>query len=180
MISLKQLVKIIVAVPAIMGTVALMLMMVQIVLDVFLRTFIGNPMPLTTTIVANYHMIIVSFVPLALAEAMDRHISVEVVVQLLPKPVQYWLGIFTSLITVIVCAGLTWRMWEAAMKHFHAGTFVIEQEIRAITWPSYFALPIGFALFGIMVVIRIIATLRKDDDVFAHEDDADIVSLPER
>ena len=70
---------------SVLAGAAVALMMVQVTLDVAMRHLFGSPLPGTLTIVSYYYMVIAAFVPLALAEQRDAHISVEFVTDLMPK-----------------------------------------------------------------------------------------------
>ena len=73
---------------SVLAGAAVALMMVQVTLDVAMRHLFGSPLPGTLTIVSYYYMVIAAFVPLALAEQREAHISVEFVTDLMPKGVQ--------------------------------------------------------------------------------------------
>ena len=144
----------IVTVSTMVGAVALILMMLQIVVDVFLKNIISWPLPLTSIFVANYYMVIVAFLPLGLAEKLSRHISVELLFQYFSSRWQHWLGGCICLFAGIVSAGVAWQLWGEAMKRLRVGTFIVEQSISMPTWPSYFVLPIGFGLLALILFYR--------------------------
>ncbi len=119
----------IVTVSTMVGAVALILMMLQIVVEVFLKNIISWPLPLTSIFVANYYMVIVAFLPLGLAEKLSRHISVELLFQYFSSRWQHWLGGCICLFAGIVSAGVAWQLWGEAMKRLRVGTFIVEQSI---------------------------------------------------
>ena len=57
------------------GSVVLILMALQIVVDVFMRNLVGAGFPATTDLVSKYYMILVSFLPIAYAELQRRHVE---------------------------------------------------------------------------------------------------------
>ena len=89
---------------SVLAGAAVALMMVQVTLDVAMRHLFGSPLPGTLTIVSYYYMVIAAFVPLALAEQRDAHISVEFVTDLMPKGVQRHLAGLMLLPTALVDA----------------------------------------------------------------------------
>lgn len=137
-----------------LGAAAVILMMLQIVADVALKNLIAWPIPLTSIFVANYYMLFVAFAPLALAEKLNRHISVELVFQHLSMGWKRALGGIISLVCGLGCAGIAWRLWNEAMKKFTSGTYIQELDINMPTWPGYFVLPIGFGLFALVLFYR--------------------------
>lgn len=52
----------------VMGGVVLVLMMLQVVIDVFMRAFLGAGFPATPDLVGKYYMVAVSVFPLALTD----------------------------------------------------------------------------------------------------------------
>src|SRR6056297_3359879 len=80
-----------VTVSTVAGVVAVLFMIAHISLDVLMRNLFLAPIPATSVVVANYYMPIIAFLPLALTEKLDQHVSVDLVFSNLPRPVQIWL-----------------------------------------------------------------------------------------
>lgn len=139
----------------VVGAVAVILMMLQIVADVLLKNIISWPIPLTSVFVANYYMVIVAYLPLALTERLSRHISVELVFRHLSAQWQRWWGAVVCLVTGIITAGIAWELWFEAMKKARVGSYIVEQSLSMPTWPSYFVLPVGFGLFTLILFYRV-------------------------
>ncbi|MBL3701236.1 TRAP transporter small permease subunit [Sulfitobacter sp. BDSS02] len=139
---------------SVLAGAAVALMMVQVTLDVAMRHLFGSPLPGTLTIVSYYYMVIAAFVPLALAEQRDAHISVEFVTDLMPKGVQRHLAGLMLLPTALVTAMLTWRTWEAALSAMAKGTAEISGATKIAVWPAYFALPLGAGLMTLILALR--------------------------
>ncbi|WP_137389677.1 TRAP transporter small permease [Rhodoligotrophos defluvii] len=138
----------------VIGAVAVVLMMLQIVADVVVRVGLNWRLPITTIIVANYYMVIVTYLPLALAEKLNRNISVEILFNHLSARWQHALGAGVLLFSGAVSAGLAWQLWVEAMKKYRIGAFIVEHELSAPIWPSYFALPLGFGLLSLLLFYR--------------------------
>ncbi len=138
------------------GAVAVVLMMLQIVADVASKNLLAWPLPLTSIFVANYYMVIAAFLPLALTEKLARHISVEVVFRHLSARWQAWLGGAVCLFGGIVAAAIAWELWFEAMKRARVGTFIVEQSIAMPIWPTYFVLPLGFGLLALVLFYRVL------------------------
>ena len=66
---------------ATIGIAAVGLMMFHITFDVFGKYLFNAPLPATLEIVSHYYMVVVVFLPLAMVEKRDAHISVEVLTQ---------------------------------------------------------------------------------------------------
>lgn len=153
-----RMIAVLVTASTILGAVALIVMMLQIVADIFLKNIFSWPLPLTSIFVANYYMVAVAFLPLAITEKLGKHISVELLFHHFSIHWQRWIGGMVCLFSCIVSTGLAWQLWGEAMKRFRVGTFIVEQSISMPTWPTYFALPIGFAILALVLLNRSITT----------------------
>lgn len=138
----------------VVGAVALVIMMVQIVADVLLKNLFGYPIPTTSVLVANYYMVAIAYLPIALCEKLDRHISVEVVFQYFSKRFSHWLLCFIWLASTIVASGITWKLWSEAVRKYEVSAFVVEQSYSVPVWPGTFTLPFGFGLFALVASYR--------------------------
>lgn len=145
----------------ILGAVAVALMMTHIAIDVAAKYIFGVPMAGTITVVSNYYMIIVSFLPLAFAERRNGHISVEVLVEHFPKGLQRGLNVFALLFSAAVFAALTWRSFIEANRAFAVGSFEIEHNIKLVTWPARYLLPLGCALMTVTLIAKIGLALKR-------------------
>ena len=137
------------------GAVILILMMIQVVADVIASNVFHSPIPANSVIVTNYYMVAVVFLPIALAEMRDDNITVEIAFQMMSRKAKNWAMYFSWALSLIVCFSLIVSLWELAMKKYHTGAFVLEQEINMITWPTYFILPVSFALMALVIVRHI-------------------------
>ncbi|MBT9385053.1 TRAP transporter small permease [Pseudooceanicola sp. CBS1P-1] len=160
----------------VLGALVLLAMMLQVVIDVFTRTFLGAGFPATPDLVGKYYMVAVSVLPLALTELKRRHIEATVFTHNLrgvPLRVVQMLGfgIFTAVLAV-----MTWGSGQEAIRQMSRGAYIEAGTLKFITWPSYWILPISFALALVVLLIRIFETLtgrfgdHDDDPVGALED----------
>lgn len=138
---------------AVIGGIALMLMMIQTVADVIADQFFSRPIPGNLEVISVYHMVLVVFLPLAFVEQRHEHIQVDLVYQLMPRLMQ---RIVLSL-GYLVCAGffavLAWRTLGDAIRAFGKNEMLMGN-IFIIIWPAKFVLPIGFAAIGLMVLVH--------------------------
>jgi TRAP-type C4-dicarboxylate transport system permease small subunit len=139
---------------AVIGGIAILALMIHIMSDVVLRNTINQPVPATYEIVTNYYMVALAFVPLAWLERSGGMVSVEVIDGFL-GPRALWLSDkLVALISTIIYAALAWVTFEASLKTFAAGTFVLAQSVPIPTWPAYFLPPLGFFLAALVTVLR--------------------------
>ncbi|QLH13012.1 TRAP transporter small permease [Paracoccus pantotrophus] len=140
-----------------LGAVAIGLMMVHVVLHVFFQYILGFPLPGTVLFVANYYMVVVTFICLAAVELKGGHISVDILYSHLPLKLQRFFAGIACLLTAIVFALLTWQSFSVAQTRRAAGTFEIEYGYKILLWPSYYLVPIGAALFAFTALVKLLA-----------------------
>ena len=144
---------------SVVGLIAVGLMMTHITIDVIGKFIFNTPIPATIALVSNYYMVVVAFLAMAFAETRNGHITVEVLTELFPMRVQRHLYSWSYLISATVYGLLTYRSWGEAVRAQAAGTFIMEQSTKLLTWPSYYLLPIGAGLMTVVVIYRFLIYL---------------------
>ena len=137
------------------GGAILCLMMVQIVVDVFMRNVMGAGFPATAELVSKYYMVAVSFIPVAYAELKRRHIEATIFTDALrgwPRQIVAWLGIA---IATVVFALMAYVAFGEAAKQTGRGTYVEVGTTVFQTWPSYWIPFVSFTLIGVVLLIRL-------------------------
>ncbi|OSQ52652.1 C4-dicarboxylate ABC transporter substrate-binding protein [Marivita geojedonensis] len=141
---------------AVIGAIAIVALMLHIISDVALRNTLNQPVPATYEIVTNYYMVALAFIPLAWLERSGGMVRVEVIDGFL-GPRSYWLSEkLVALISTAIYGMLAWVTFEASLKTFAAGTFVLAQNIPIPTWPAYFLPPLGFFLAAVVTALRLV------------------------
>lgn len=143
----------------IVGAIAIVLMMLHITLDVFLRYVFWSPPPGTLVFVSNYYMVAVSFLALAFAERRNAHIAVEVVFEYFPLRFQRLTSCLGAALSALIFGMLAWRGLDEALRKQAIDAFMFEQGLRIPIWPSYYLLPIGAGLMSLVLVFKIIRYL---------------------
>ncbi len=141
---------------ALVGAVAVILMMAQIVLDVVMRNLFQTTLPMTTTVVAKWYMVACAFLPLAMTEIANRHIAVEVVFSALSRRWRRIVGGFACLIASLIAGGMFFPLWFESVKKFEAGSFMVENGRQLPVWQAHFFLPVGFAIFACVLLYRVV------------------------
>lgn len=147
---------------AAMGWLALLatgLMVVHVSLDVVAKYVFGSPIPATLTVVANYYMPMIVFLPLALLERQNRHIKVEFVTDMFPRGVQRHTAAWTLVLSAIICGFLAYATWTEAVGKYAISAFQIEHGRRLPTWPLRFAAPVGYALMCVVLTLKFVSYL---------------------
>lgn len=166
---LKRFTDLLVTGSTIVGAVSLLLMMVLIVADVVSSNLFNQPIPAGSAIVTHYGMVLVAFLPLALAERMGNHVSVDVVVERLPARVQQVLLKLVQLFSAIICLGLVYGLWGAAFKKMNVGSYIFEQGISIKTWPGQFVLPFSFGLLALVLIASLFTRGDKTTSDHTHK-----------
>ncbi|WP_069300923.1 TRAP transporter small permease [Neptunicoccus sediminis] len=149
---------------AFFAAVAVIAMMLLVASDAVARQVFSTRIPFVSVIVANYFMVAISFLPLALAEAQDRHISVDLVYGQLRAGAQRLVTLVVHALAALTSAGLCWTMWDEAVRRFNSGSVAVEDGVSMAIWQGYFLLPAGFAMLALTYVLRIILGLAGADE----------------
>ncbi|MEX0283988.1 MAG: TRAP transporter small permease [Paracoccaceae bacterium] len=150
-----------------LGVIAVLLMMVHITVEIIMRWLLNTPLPGTISIVAYYYMVVACFVPLALLEQNNRHISVDVFTGMMPRPAQGGLRLLSGVLTILVMVAMTIRSWEEALSKYKVGAAITQGEATIPIWPTYFLPVVGC---GMMVLV---ALAKLANQVFGE-----VVTLP--
>lgn len=156
------------------AAIGLLAMMVHISLDVLSDLLFNDPIAVTSAYVTQYYMIAVAFLPLAAAEYRGGHIGVDLVVNKLPARTKKGLHLVTLLITLGVYLLLTAQAWEQAVKKLGINAFIMEQDTRVSVWPSFFILPLSFAVISLLIAAKFgLCLLGRPEPVPPEEGSAD-------
>lgn len=154
MIHLVKAASIISRLLAILGAVAVLVMMCHICLDVVMRNLFSISFDVTNAMVARYYMVPLAFLPLGWIELRNDMVSVELVDGALPPSLLRGSDVLVAVSAAMIYAVLTWATWGSATSNFSRGTFLLLGETRFYTWPSYWLPVAGFALACAACVIR--------------------------
>lgn len=152
-----------------LAALILLAMMAQVVVDVFMRTLLGAGFPATADIVARYYMVAVSFLPLAMTEIGRRHIEATIFTDRLAGPARRTVLFLGVIVGLIVFGILTYGAFNEAMAQTGRRAYVEAGEVHFLTWPSYWILPVSFALMEVVLTLRLIALITGSYVDAAHD-----------
>jgi len=144
---------------SVVGSIAVGLMMLHITVDVVGKFVFFAPVPATITMVSSYYMVVVAFLPLALAERRNAHISVEVLTELFPPRLQYHINGLTCVLSGLVFGLLAYRGFNDAYNKHDMGSFIMEQGTKVLIWPGHYLLPIGASLMVLVLAFKFVSYL---------------------
>lgn len=153
----------------VLGGLVLLAMMAQVVVDVFMRAFLGAGFPATPDLVGKYYMVAVSVLPLALTELKRRHIEATIFTQNLTGLPLKTVQLFGFLCFGAVLAVLLYGSANEALRQMARGAYIQAGTLHFVTWPSYWILPFSFGLALVVIVIRIIEVLTGSFDEGGHD-----------
>lgn len=149
--------------------ISLIMMMGQTVLDVLMSNFYGAPIEGNLEVISVYHMVLVVFLSLAFVELRHEHISADLFVRLMPKPLQRISYVFSNTVAIIFFAALTYQTALDALAAWRQNEIVMGS-IYIIVWPAKLALPIGFSAILLALFLNIYKSL-SDRDFKAEPDE---------
>lgn len=141
------------------GALAISLMMIHVSVHVFCQYVLNAPLPGTILFVSNYYMVAVTFLCLAAVELKGGHISVDVIFCFFPRRLQSVCTGIGLIITIVVFVLLTWQSFNVAQSRRVAGSFEVEYGYRILTWPSFYLVPVGSALFAFTSLVKLLALI---------------------
>jgi TRAP-type C4-dicarboxylate transport system permease small subunit len=138
---------------AAVGAAAVLLMLLQTVLDVAMANLAGRPIPGNLEIISLYHMVVLVFLPLAFVEMRHEHISVDLVVRLLPPIAERAILVASYLVSAAFFGVLFYQTLLDALASWRLGEITMGA-IYVTVWPAKFALPAGFLAILLMVLLH--------------------------
>jgi C4-dicarboxylate transporter DctQ subunit len=137
-------------------------MAVVVITDVFLRYFFFKPL-LFADDVGVYCMIYIAFVGAALTLKMKRHIMVDLLYDWLPRKVQLWLDVVTTLLGTLVICIITWQSADWVVYTYKSG-FTSPGILQTPMWIPMSVVPVGLFLWSMQYIvesIKVVNVLRS-------------------
>lgn len=147
---------------ALIGALSVVALMLHVASDVVLRNTLNTPIPATYEIATNYYMVAMAFIPLAWVERGDGMVRVEVLESMLGPKFLRASDVFVDVFSTMIYLTLAWFTFKSGISSFNAGTFVMAQSLSVPTWPAYFLPPLGFALAGMVTLVRVFGSNTGD------------------
>lgn len=141
---------------------ATVLMVVHILADVFMRTFMGAPLPGTLEIATHYYLVPMTFLPLAVVELRQEHIVVQAFTHFLSDRATH---ILDQAVRVVCLATLTLMIWRTviqAIERTEKGEYVTAVFFDVAIWPVRWVLPISLAAFALAILYRLLVGSGND------------------
>lgn len=140
------------------GAITMILMMLQIMGEVILRTFFRRTIPGTEEIVSAYYMIGCAFLPLAWVQRSRGHVMVTVFTMWLrPRPAAA-LDAFAYLVCAVATGIYAYAGLHEALAMTREGEILIGT-MDVVVWPSRWFVPLGLVGMLFYLVLQAVADL---------------------
>ncbi len=102
-------------------------------------------------------MVVMIMFGLAYSQAKDAHISIGLLVDRLPPRVQLIMDVLGLVLTVAVCAIISWVYWHVAIR-YTTGITQYTDLLEIPMTPFKYFIAIGFLLWGLEALLKLIQT----------------------
>ncbi len=142
-------------------------MSLWITFDVLGRNLFGWSAPWAFDL-SEYSLVWITFLAAPWVLLQDRHVRIEILVEVVPRAAQRILGIVVSLFAIAACAVLAWRTGLAAVDYYNNDIMMPRIWRIPRIWP-YVIVPVGSALLMLAFVVRLIHYLTSSDPEAAFQ-----------
>ena len=144
----------------IIASVAMIMLMLHVVVDVTGRYIFNNPLPGTIETVTYYYMVMVTALPFAYVTRNQGQIAVEMFTSWLPRRSILMLEAISGLFMLIYVALLAWKIGQEAVEMTRIGEVHDAGTMQFITWPSRWIPSIAFGVMACAVTLRIVEDVK--------------------
>lgn len=141
-------------------------MSLWITFDVLGRNLFGLSAPWAFDL-SEYSLVWMTFLAAPWVLLQDRHVRIEILVEILPPAVQRLLGIAVSLVAIAACGVLAWRTGSAAIDYYQHDIMMARIWRIPRIWP-YVVVPLGSALLMLAFLVRLTHYLTRKDPEGAY------------
>lgn len=136
-----------------MATLTLWALTGFVVLSAFMRYFYRRPFNFTEELVGFLFLASV-FLAIPLATDKREHISVPLLVSILPPPLRKAAEVIAALVVMTFAAVFTWESWKFAAFSFEINARSEQMGLPVGIWQT--AMPVGIGLMGIIAAVRLV------------------------
>ncbi|MCB1395679.1 MAG: TRAP transporter small permease [Rhodobacter sp.] len=141
------------------GSVAVLLMMLHIGADVLSRALLGRPTVGMVETVTNYYMIAVCFLPLAFVQIQGGHLTVDSFTMMLPPQALRVVLVLSLLVAAVITGLLTWHSAISALHKTRTGEYTDLSVVDFPLWPARWLLVIGYGATFVTLCLQCLLSL---------------------
>ena len=150
------------------GALWILLLMLVVVADVFMRAVFNSPI-LGVADLARNSVVGIACLMLPWAMACDSHIRSDIVVGNVRKSVAKVLHIFAYLVGLAVFVGIFYSGFDPFIHAVTTGAFEGEGAVRIVTWPTRLLILVGAFFSAYHCLLLVLAHISKKLDFRALE-----------
>lgn len=136
------------------GSLACLVMAVQVTADVTARAALNQPIPGTLEIVSSWWMPLIVFLAVGAAQSADEHIRVTVLTGALPPRAKKVADLGALVLSGLMIAGVTYFAYESARDSIEIGE-TVAGTVAAPLWPIKVAALVGLAVYLLQIVAAV-------------------------
>lgn len=129
--------------------------------DVLTRYFLDFASPWAFDL-SEYALVWITFLGAPWVLLQDRHVRIELLVDVLPRSVQRAFGIAVSVVAICACLVLAWKTGVAALQYIERDIMMARIWRIPRIWP-YCIIPIGSVLMAVSFLVRLRLYLTDPD-----------------
>ena len=129
--------------------------------DVLTRYFLDWASPWAFDL-SEYACVWITFLGAPWVLLQDRHVRIELLVDVLPRSIQRVLGIIVSIVAICACLVLAWKTGVAALQYIEGDIMMVRIWRIPRIWP-YCIIPIGSMVMALSFILRLRPYLTNDD-----------------
>ncbi|OZD59767.1 hypothetical protein CH263_22470 [Rhodococcus sp. 06-1059B-a] len=150
----------------------LIVMTMHVVANGLMRSFAGAPIEHTLEYVQYWYLPVIAMLGFLSAQMRGRHITADILYQVLPRTVKPWVTVWTNIACAVVMCAFAWGTWGDALHRFDIRQTAGLTDVP--TWPVYLLLPMTFVLLAAGFATASWRGLRRGE-AFAPATEADEV-----
>ena len=137
---------------AVVAAAIVALVALAIGFEVVMRYFLNRP---TRWVIefSEYALVYIAFLGGAWVLREDSHVSVELLVDALPREARRWLRVVTSLLGAAICATIAWVSTSYTYELYESGE-VLFRSLQTPKWAILAIIPAGMVLLAIQFLRR--------------------------
>lgn len=142
-----------------MGSAAVVLMMLHIGADVLSRAILGRPTIGMVETVTNYYMIAVCFLPLAFVQLEGGHLTVDSFTMALGPRALRVVIVFALLVAAGITGLLTWHSYLSALHKTQTGEYTDLSVMDFPLWPARWLLVAGYGAAFVTLCLQVVLAI---------------------
>lgn len=150
------------------ATIAMFLLMLHVVANAVMR-YLGQPIDGTLEQTAFWYMPLLAFFGFVVAQRRKEHIEARIMFDRMPIASQRAMEVVIHVVVISFCVLLAYFGWIEAVDGRKIGRTAGASGV--VIWPFVFAVPLGYVLMAVQVVMDLVRFVRTKQDTPAELED---------